>query len=132
MGYLILLSLLNKIRDDEDEDNYALNWSIYQASRMKSELATYIPVWGWFNESMKILQNPTASENALSNFITFLIRLFAYPFQDEEDRIYKSGVYAKENKLKVAFEKIVPLTNQYVKMKRLQSYVNYYHLYNPL
>jgi hypothetical protein len=128
VGFVLLGALLRGLRDD-DKDNYAINLSLYQQSRLQSELLQFTPIYGWFNETRKLFKSPAASENLLEASVKLSAALLQYPFQDDEERVYQSGIYAGQNKINTQLEALIPIKNQWNKMQRINNYVEYYKLF---
>ena len=136
VGLLYMLKYI-KGEDDEEQIPKALMLTLYQVDRTATELTTFVPLavapgyvgGGWMNETKKILKSPTATFNAIENLFTFGKTLIMYPFWDEEQRTYQTGVYNNEDKLKVSFIKLVPIWNQVNRMDNLDRNYRYYKLF---
>jgi hypothetical protein len=132
-----LLYALKYVKGDDEEPPLALMLAIYQADRTATELTTYVPLaaapgyvgGGWLNESKKILKSPTATFNTLESAIKIGQQLILYPFSNEEDLIYKSGVYHGQNKLQTEMLKAIPIYNQTVRWNNLYENYNHYKLF---
>ena len=144
-----LLYVAKSIKGDDDDPPMALMLTIYQLDRTVTEMTTYIPLavapgdvfgltengspifvgGGWFNESKKLLKSPTATFSTLEAIIKLGKNIIAYPFVDEEEMIYQSGVYSGQNKINVQMKKLIPMWNQYERLKHLPQNYKYYKLF---
>jgi hypothetical protein len=135
IGAILIGNLLTKLRgDDDDDDLYVINLAMYIEDRFKTDLQAFVPIspsGGWFNESKKLLRSPFAGFSTLEDLTKLLMYATAYPFQDEEERIYQNGLYSGMSKVGVAFKRSVPIAKQVVKLKRIEDYVEYYKLWSP-
>ena len=122
------LIFLQGLGDDDDDKPYALDFAIYQFDRLVSETSFYTP-FGLFNEGKKIMSSPAASFSAMGDIGSALWELISYPFKDEEERTYQSGVYNNESKLKVKTTKVVPVLNQWQKLDRISESNRAYALF---
>lgn len=129
--------LLKHMKGEDEDPPLALMLALYQADRTATELTTYVPLavapgfigGGWLNESKKLLKSPTATFNTMEAAIRIGKELLAYPFAQEEDLVYKGGVYHGENKLEVMTQKMIPLWNQYHKFTNLTNNYKFYKLF---
>ena len=122
------LIFLQGLGDDDDDKPYALDFAIYQFDRLVSETSFYTP-FGLFNEGKKIMSSPAASFSAMGDIGSALWELISYPFKDEEERTYQSGVYNNESKLKVKTKKVTPILNQWQKLDRISESNRAYALF---
>ena len=127
----LLGSLLRDMEDDDKElGNEAwFNILMYQADRLWTEQMTYSPLYGWFNEGSKMMQSPTASWNMVEDIFKLSFNTFAYPFRDEDERKFRSGVNYGEDKISVYFRKSIPFYNQIGRIERLKKNNKYYKLF---
>jgi hypothetical protein len=132
VSYLLLTVIagfiLKGLTKGDDDEPYMLDMAIYQADRLMSELMVYTP-FGLINETQKILQSPAAVVNALEDVSKFLLSAIAYPIQNEENRIYQTGVYAGEYKVKVNAVRAIPILNKIQSLKRIAKFNKYYILF---
>ena len=84
-GVIIAVNALKAWEDDEPElgDEKFFNLLMYQTDRLMTELATYSPMYGWFNEASKMMQSPTASWNMMEDVYKLTYNAMLYPFRDE-------------------------------------------------
>lgn len=128
---------LKSLKGDDDEPPAALMLALYQTDRSITELTQYVPVaftvgyagGGWMNEMKKILKTPTATFNVIENMFTFSKQLMMYPFESAEERVYQTGIYHGEDKLKVATIKLIPLINHMNRIANLDRNYKYYKLF---
>jgi hypothetical protein len=123
--------VLGNMKDEDDDEVYVLNAMLYMQDRMVQELLFYNP-YGWMNQAKQILRSPAAGWGSIEDMLKFMIFAFAYPFQDEEDRMYDRGPYKGELKVEATLKKLLPIIRQTQKMGRFDSYSEYYKLFSPL
>ncbi|QDP46413.1 MAG: hypothetical protein GOVbin1709_75 [Prokaryotic dsDNA virus sp.] len=129
---VILFTQMLKGMEEEDDDlkeSKAFNILMYQSDRLWTEIATYSPVYGWFNEASKLMQSPTASWNMVEDVYKLAYNTFAYPFRTEKERIFKSGVNYGDDKINTYLRKSVPLYNQVGRWNRLEKHNKFYKLF---
>jgi hypothetical protein len=128
---LIILGMLKGIKDDDDElkNMRSYNIMIYQLSRLQGELATYTPIWGWFNESQKFLSSPAASWSTAKNALKMFYYGAQIPFVPDNEARYKNGVYRGDYKAYIYFKKLVPGLTQYHKWYYINEMNRYYRLF---
>lgn len=114
--------------DDDDENYYGYDFTVYQVDRLLSELMFYTP-FGLINEGQKILKSPAAVQSAAIDIYKTFANLVSYPFVSDEQRIYQSGIYAKDSKLKVNAIKLVPILNKVQQLQRIDKFNKYYILF---
>ena len=129
LGIVTALSmLLVGFRDDDDKlkHNKFYNFILYQLSASTTELATYTPIYGWFNETGKILQNPTAVYGLGINMWRFTKAALMYPFIAEEDRYFKGGVNHDKLKVTAYAGRFIPGVNMYLRWANLDNQTKAY------
>ena len=113
--FLVLNAMLD---DDENEDNYVLAYTAYQARRLQSELLQFVNP----SEFLRMAQSPMATVNWLDKYATVIGQgLFKEPgyalgLVDEEDIFYqrRTGTAEKGDRKVVAqLKKIIPVLNGY-------------------
>lgn len=95
VGYMIAVSVLATILtnlSDDDEDNWALNMTAYQANRLYTELAFYVNP----NEAFRILKSPAAAVNQLQKIVNFIDFT---NWADEIERGRYKGMYKGQKEL---------------------------------
>ncbi len=132
----IIPLLLTIIKGDDDEEQSFVNsfttpsgfakWMEYQSDRMVSEMLTYYP-WGVINESRKLFRTPFASMSSIETAGSILSNALMYFPRDEDERVYKGGLFNGEDKLTVSLEKAAPLYNQFA--FKFDHIGKYYKLY---
>jgi hypothetical protein len=130
-GTLLLLYLAKGLAEDDDElkENILFNMYMYQNDRLWTEIATYTPIYGWFNESSKLLRSPAASYSVMSDITKLGYNVFLYPFRDTEEHKFRSGVHYGENKITQGIKNILPFVRQYERLKTLDENNKYYKLF---
>lgn len=132
---LIMMSLVGVLAmaaagaAEEDEDSKALALSAYMLDRSRTELMTYLPIYGWFNEGKKLMNSPVASFRQVESLSKILLHTISYPFLDSEDRLYQGGMYRGENKLEVWIKQMIPLVAIQQRWKFIERQTAYYKLY---
>lgn len=126
LGAVIMFGLLKKLGDDDDElqDTKGYAYSMYALDRLKSEIRAYDPMFGWFNESRKLMKDPFAAMGAVDD----MLKLF-YTIIFEGDEEYKAGMYHGISKTKVQLMKNIPLYNRVLRYNSIEAYAGYYKLY---
>ena len=130
-GVIIAVNALKAWEDDEPElgDEKFFNLLMYQTDRLMTELATYSPMYGWFNEASKMMQSPTASWNMMEDVYKLTYNAMLYPFRDEDARQFKSGVNYGEDKVQTYLRKSIPLYNQIGRWDKLEKNNKFYKLF---
>ena len=127
IGHL-LLALREGVDEDEEFQKFLIGAFMYQQDRTMVELLTYSPGYGWFNEGKKLFASPAASFSTVSGAYKLFYYSMMYPFQDDEERIFRGGPYRGELKVKVEAQKLTP----YSSIKRLlnvDDHNRYYKLF---
>ncbi len=127
IGVIALGSVLRGIGDNDyrlkDSKNFA--YILYLQDRLQSELRTYDPLFGWFNESKKLISSPFAATNTIEDMLSL-----AYTALFEDDATYRGGIYSKEGKLQVKAFKMLPIINRYLRYSNIEDYAGYFKLYS--
>jgi hypothetical protein len=123
IGVIALSSMLLSLRGDDDDDkkNMFTNFLLYQLDASRVELMTYSPAYGWFNEGLKMLRRPTAGIGIMVNGYKTARALLEYPFQDDEDRIFKAGVNKGQVKFISYGTRLVPFATQIDRILELEN-----------
>jgi len=121
--------LLKKLKPEDDDDEFfAYDLTVYEIDRLMSELMMYTPI-GLINEGQKILRSPAAVQGTMLDTYKLLTSLVSYPFQSDEARRYKTNIYSGDLKVKVNTIKMLPILNKLQQMKRLDKFNKYYILF---
>ena len=128
---ILFTRMLEGMEDEDDElkESKAFNVLMYQSDRLWTELATYSPVYGWFNEASKLMQSPTASWNMVEDVYKLTYNVMAHPFRTDKERLFRSGVNYGDSKINTYLRKSVPLYNQVGRWNRLEKYNKFYKLF---
>ena len=95
---------------DDDDDNWLLNMSAYQAQRLATELGMFSITAP--RETLKIISSPSAAVNQLDNLIDLYKTVSLNPFDDEPIlRRYKSGRNKDNLRLYVWGKKTIPFVD---------------------
>lgn len=114
--------------EDDDDKDFAYDLTAYEIDRLMSELMMYTP-FGVINEGQKILKSPAAVQGTAIDSYKLLRDLVSYQFRTDEQRIYATGIYAKESKIKVDIMKLVPVVNKINQLQRIDKFNKYYILF---
>ncbi|MCK9429717.1 MAG: hypothetical protein M0R17_06900 [Candidatus Omnitrophica bacterium] len=126
---LMVAAMLKTLKpEDDDDENFAYDLAAYEIDRLLSETMTYSP-WGLVNEGQKIMKSPAAVQGTIIDTYRLMSSLVGYPFQDEDERKYRTGVYAGDTKLKVNAIKLVPVINKIQQLQRIDKFNKYYILF---
>lgn len=111
--------------DDDDKEekirnNFGLSLYMYELSGLQSDLAQFLPT-SWIPTLKKTKENTIAGETFISNIFTGLYNLASYPFLDEEDAIYQTGIYRGKSKVEVDFWTKTPILRQIYRFETLPS-----------
>ena len=132
VGYMFTITLLAGLAKgvaDDDEDSKSVATLAYMLDRSRTELLTYTPVWGWFNEGKKLMNSPVASFRQIETLSKLALHLGLYPFIDEEDRYYKGGMYYGQSKAGVWFKSMLPGVAIWQRWNFIERQAAYYKLY---
>lgn len=126
VGALLIFGLFKKLGDEDDElqDTKGYAYGMYALDRLKSELRAYEPLFGWFNESRKLMKDPFASMSAIDDMMKLL-----YTIGFEYDEKYKGGSYHGGRKVHIQLLKNIPLMNRYLRYSNIENINGYYKLY---
>jgi len=122
------LILKNLKPDDDDDENFAYDLSVYEIDKLLSEVMMFTP-FGLINEGQKMLKSPAAVQGTILDTYKLISNLVGYPFQTDKERRYVTGAYAKELKIKVNAIKLVPIWNKIQQMQRINKTNKYYILF---
>lgn len=116
--------LLKSLKDGGDDDDKFkkkfLTWTLYQSDRLFGELSTFTP-FGVVRETNRLFKSPSPVFNTLEDIIKLGSQMMLYPFRDEEERQFKSGIYHGQDKVKVYAEDFVPVYNQFKRLLYLEE-----------
>lgn len=126
---ILVATMLKGLKpEDDDDENFAYDLAVYEIDRLYSNAMMYNPI-GFINEGRKILKSPAAAQGTILDTYKLISNLVGYPLQTPEERVYKTGVYAGENKVMVNATKLVPILNKYQQLKRINKLNKYYILF---
>ena len=124
-----LSRLLAAAIPDDKKHNRLINFMLYQLSASQTELAAYTPIYGWFNESAKIVANPTATYGLMVNSYKLAKQAFMYPFVSDEKNHFQGGYYNDRLKVEVYAGRMIPGYNVFLRIQALDSQKTAYKLY---
>jgi len=131
VGYFLVVTGLGTIiagLAGDDDDNWALNMTAYQLSRLSTEIGIFIPGWQ-MTEVMKIVKSPSAAVNTIDSLLGIVDTIDPSPFNDDPFfSVYKSGRRKGDLKLGVWTKKQIPFANNiemfFYPEERLKYFVN--------
>lgn len=132
VGYMFTITLLAGLAKglaDDDEDSKSVATLAYMLDRSRTELLTYTPIYGWFNEGKKLMNSPVASFRQIETISKLALHIGLYPFIDEEDRYYKGGMYYGQSKAGVWFKSMLPGVAIWQRWNFIERQAAYYKLY---
>ena len=109
-----LVMVLRGIADDDDDElkkNWAYNFVLYQAIRMRSETSQYVPIYG-IRDAYRTVKSPSAATTTIDRAIKFTDQFFIQSL-DPEKAVYqrRTGVWEKgDNKSWAYFLKLMGIT----------------------
>ena len=111
-GVLAAIALTVAVRlgaDDDDEEGLLYNLALYEADRLATEAAQYMP-FTFYTEAKKLWQSPIAAGSGISDLLSSMNMVAHMILEGEDfDGEYKSGKFAGENKLRVYIERRIPM-----------------------
>ena len=122
LGSLFVASMLMKLRDDDDEDNWLLSFFGYQALRFRAEM------WFFLNpaESMKIMRSPAAAMSVLENTIKFIDQafhpVFSASFNFEK---YERGPWKDHYKIEKTMTDFIPAYKQIYRLRDVDELISW-------
>ncbi len=126
LGILIALGAAIKgvaedISTEDPTQKRWMNWLAYTASRLRFEQQTFIPVLGTL-QIAELAQNPIPLQQTLRNLAEAVYLSAEYPFQADDERNYKNGIFVGKSKAGHMWHKSIPISREYDQwMNRLRS-----------
>ena len=119
---------------DKEKDKYnngVMANVIYQLSSIQSELIeTTVIGWGSFYARSK--KNIVPAERSITDLGGFFYYGILYPFRDDDQNLYQTGIYKGESKALVRLKKLTPGLRQIQTQQHLGNTISYYNMYNPV
>lgn len=116
--------LVKNIRGEDDDDetlkDKMLILSLYQADRLFGELTTFTPI-GVVREGNRLFSSPSPVFNTLEDISKLSTAILLYPFRDEEEREFKTGIYHGEDRVGIYAGDMVPVYNQVQRLKYMNE-----------
>ena len=109
---------------DGDKDDKKWAYALYSADRLRTEILAFNPLYGFTNETRKLLRDPFAAMSFLEDTSKLI-----WTVMFERDKEYKGGIYHGQSKLYVRTAKSIPLLNRYLRYQNIENYAGYYKLY---
>ena len=117
--------------DDKKQGQLAL-LTIYELSRLQTDLMQTLPVLGWFSFYKQRKTNIVPAERTITDIARLMYYTTIYPFQDQDNREYQRGLYNGETKVSVVAKRLIPGVRQWQSQKHLGASISYYQMYNPM
>ncbi len=114
IAFAALVMILKGMVDDDDDElkkNWAYNFILYEAIRMRSETSQYVPVYG-LRDVYRTFKSPSAATSSIDRAIKFVDQFFVQSW-DPEKAVYqrRSGIWEKgDNKSWAYFLKLMGIT----------------------
>ena len=129
MGIVGVLGMFAAGAAEDEEDSKVLATTAYMLDRSRTELMTYVPIYGWFNEGKKLMSSPIASFRQIEGISKILLHGMAYPFMGEDDKFYQGGMYRGERKMEIWLKQLLPGVSMMQRWQFIERQVGYYKLY---
>lgn len=136
MGVTVAMMIAASLLGDDDEskqeaikDNYLASMAFYLMNSTQADLGQLYPM-GWVPGLLRMQQNVVAGESLLLKYYKLGKDLVQYPFLDQYDTQYHTGMFNGQTKIKIDAEQALPTLRQFVKMDNLTNYAGYYKMYN--
>jgi hypothetical protein len=114
IAFTALAMILKAMVDDDDDElkkNWAYNFVLYEAIRMRSETSQYVPVYG-LRDVYRTFKSPSAATSSIDRAIKFVDQFFVQSW-DPEKAVYqrRTGIWEKgDNKSWAYFLKLMGIT----------------------
>jgi hypothetical protein len=96
--------------DGDDDDNKMLILALYQADRVYGELTTFNI--GVARDGNRLVSSPAPVFSTFEDMLKIAYNIFLWPFRDEEQNKFKSGIYHGEDKIEIYLKQMIPFVNQ--------------------
>lgn len=100
----IISAYILKGMGDDDDESLALAWALQQANRSYSELSTFN--FGLLTEGKNLMKTPFATFRTLDGLTKLGYDVLAYPFRNDNQREFNTGIYNNHSKIKIRAAKI--------------------------
>jgi len=107
-----LLTSLAKKQPKDTTSRKMINFLAYTTSRIRFEQQLFIPGVGTL-QMAEFLQNPWAISTTCKNFAEAIYETIEFPFQTDDERYYKNGVFVGRSKAAEAWRKSLPILRAY-------------------
>ncbi|HNQ20389.1 MAG TPA: hypothetical protein PKI46_04935, partial [Bacteroidales bacterium] len=129
LASVIILGYMAKgMKDADDDERKDLVLALYFADRLYGELTTFTPM-GIAREGNRLFNSPSPVFNTVEDVFKLLKNLFLYPIRDEEDRVFKTGIYHGHDKVEIYGKDLIPVYTQYQRLKFLNENMQRYNMF---
>lgn len=107
----VLKGIADDISEDDANQKRWMNFIAYTASRLRFEEQMFNPIFGWVQMG-EFVKNPAAMSNTLTTFAEAMYLTAEFPFQTDDERNYKNGVFKGKSKAGHQIQKLIPIWRQ--------------------
>lgn len=119
----IIRGIAQDVPDSDPTQKRWMNFLAYTASRLRFEQQMWNPVLG-IVQMNEFVQNPIAMSNTLRTFAEAMYLSAEFPFQTDDERYYKTGVFKGQSKATHQIMRFLPLAKmqqRWIGLKEIQS-----------
>lgn len=130
LASILLAFLFKKLKGEDDDDEVsdkAIIIGLYQCDRIFGELTTFTPI-GIVREGNRLFDSPSPVFNTFEDIFKLSTAIALYPFREEEERVFKSGIYHGADKIEVYLKDMIPVYNQFQRLEYMNESNNRYGL----
>lgn len=113
--------------DDDEKENEFVAGAIYTSDRLLSEAQMYTP-WGAIGEFNTLWSSPIAATSGPEDLFKALKFGVQWLFDEDFDPVYKTGLYAGENKVWATLRNNIPAYRVFVRLNNMTKSNSYYRI----